>query len=372
MGRLWGLRTGATVAVIGIALQAGAVDVAMLILGRLIAGFGAGQLLAVFPVYASEVAPPQIRGALGGLQMLMIEAAIFVATGAGYGFSVGFTSDAQWRGPLAVQAIPLVILIPCTFFLPESPRWLVSKGKKDQAVRVLRRLHKNSNSEDFVQGEYQEIVDQITAEKEQLTPSWMQILKKLSWRRRVLLSIGLQIFSQLTGINCVQYYAASIYKQLGFSTDDALRLNLIYGAMGFVFGIFWVSTLDRFRRVAILVVAEIFMGLALLVQAILSAVYSGKDNVGTNALNAQVAMFFVFNLWFIAVGMLSWLMPPEMCPMVIRAKTNSISVSVNNIAGLVVAEVSPIALSHIGFKFFFVFVACDVVAATTFYFCYPE
>ena len=70
--------------------------------------------------------------------------------------------------------------------------------------------------------------------------------------------------------------------------------------------------------------------------------------------------------------MLSWLIPPEMCPMIIRAKTNSISVSVNNIAGLVVAEVSPIALDAIGFKFFYVFVACDLVAALVYYFFYPE
>lgn len=70
--------------------------------------------------------------------------------------------------------------------------------------------------------------------------------------------------------------------------------------------------------------------------------------------------------------MLSWLIPPEMCPMVIRAKANSISVSVNNIVGLVVAEVSPIALSDIGFKFFYVFVACDIIAFICYYCFYPE
>lgn len=371
-GRIWGLRTGAVVAVVGIALQAGAVHLAMLIIGRLIAGFGAAQLLAVFPVYASEIAPPQIRGMLGGLQMAMIEAAIFIATGAGYGFGIGYKTDAQWRGPLAVQSIPLVILIPLTFVLPETPRWQISKGKNDQAIATLRRLHKGTNSEAFIQGEYQEIVDQITAEKEQLKPTWTQILKKASWRRRVFLSIGLQIWSQLTGINCVQYYAASIYKQLGFDQKDALMLNLIYGGLGFAFGIFWISTIDRFRRITILVLAEAMMCAALLVQAVLSGVYENKTNVGTNALNAQVAMFFVFNLFFVAVGMLSWLMPPEMCPMAIRAKVNSVSVSVNNIAGLVVAEVSPIALAHIGFKFFFVFVACDILAGFCYYFFYPE
>jgi hypothetical protein len=70
--------------------------------------------------------------------------------------------------------------------------------------------------------------------------------------------------------------------------------------------------------------------------------------------------------------MLGWLIPPEMSPLAIRAKVNSVSVSVNNIAGIIVAEVSPIALDAIGFKFFHVYVACDIVASVFYYFCLPE
>ncbi|PKS08643.1 hypothetical protein jhhlp_005032 [Lomentospora prolificans] len=371
-GRVIGLLTGAIVAVIGAALQAGAVHIGMLIVGRLVNGIGAAQLLAVFPVYASEVAPPSIRGALGGLQMLMINCGIFIATAAGYGFGVHYADTRQWRGPLAIQAIPVALLIIVTFFLPESPRWLVSKGKDEKARAVLQKLHQGSATDAFIEGEFTEIKDQLQAEKEAFKPTWMEIARKPSWRKRVLLVCGLQIFGQLTGVNCVQYYAASIYQKLGFSIFDALTLNLIYGAMGLVFAIFWVINMDRIPRIRILILAEVMMAAALLVQSVLSAVYQGKEDPSKNALNAQVAMFFVFNLFFVAVGMLSWLIPPEMCPMIIRAKTNSISVSVNNIAGLVVAEVSPIALDAIGFKFFYVFVACDLVAALVYYFFYPE
>jgi hypothetical protein len=168
--------------------------------------------------------------------------------------------------------------------------------------------------------------------------------------------------------------------------------------------------LDKMPRVRLLIVSSLFMAAAVLVQSVLSAVYNKQQNApdsNVNALRAQVAMFFVFNLFFVAVGygpsslhfpykaltdyysMLSWLIPPEMSPMIIRyilvlsnpvnlliisyrAKVNSVSVSVNNIAGLVVAQVSPIALSHIGFKYFYIFVACDIVAAVTYFFFYPE
>jgi hypothetical protein len=111
------------------------------------------------------------------------------------------------RGPLAVQAIPLVLLIPVTFILPETPRWLVLNGKDDKALRILRRLHKGAQTETFIQGEFQEIKDQIAAEQSMFEPTWIEIVKKPSWRRRVILACVLQTLAQMTGINCIQYYA---------------------------------------------------------------------------------------------------------------------------------------------------------------------
>lgn len=105
-----------------------------------------------------------------------------------------------------MQGIPLVILMPICYFLPESPRWLISKGKEDKAWGVLRRIH-NAATDAFVEGEYHEIKEQIRAEQEMFQPTWIQIAKKPSWRKRIILVCTLQIFAQLTGINCIKYYA---------------------------------------------------------------------------------------------------------------------------------------------------------------------
>ena len=159
----------------------------------------------------------------------MINCGIFIATAAGYGFGVHYADTRQWyaiviacsiiaksiltvpsdfrRGPLAIQAIPVALLIIVTFFLPESPRWLVSKGKDEKARAVLQKLHQGSATDAFIEGEFTEIKDQLQAEKEAFKPTWMEIARKPSWRKRVLLVCGLQIFGQLTGVNCVQYYA---------------------------------------------------------------------------------------------------------------------------------------------------------------------
>ncbi|ORY75313.1 putative high-affinity hexose transporter [Leucosporidium creatinivorum] len=370
-GRIQGFFTGAIVVVLGCALQAGAVNVGMLIAGRLITGLGAGQLTAVLPVYASELAPASIRGALGGLQMVGIETAIFLATAIGYAFGTHYTGDIQWRAPLALQMLPVLLLVAVTFFLPESPRWLVQRGREEQAIKVLNRLHRSQGA-DFVQAEFLEIKAQLDAEKHHEEPSWKEIWTRKSYRKRIFLSCLLQWLAQLTGINCIQYYASTIFSLLGFSTTTSLALNLLYGAFGLLFTLFWVGIIDRLGRRPALIFSSLLAGAALLIQAVLSQVYLTKDVVPVNGLRAQVAMFYIFNLGFVCVGMLAWLIPAEMMPYNIRAKGTSISVANNNIAGIVVAQVSPIALSAISFKFFYVFVAADIVAAVCYFFLFPE
>lgn len=160
----------------------------------------------------------------------MIEVAIFIATATGYAFGIHYDTDIQWyvdvhhvrglrakaqyvlhrRGPLAVQAIPLVLLIPVTYLLPETPRWLIRKEKDDKAMKVLRRLHLSVGGEELVLKEFHEIKCHLAAESVAFKPTWKEILTKPSWRRRVLLAAALQSFSQTTGVNCVQYYAGKL------------------------------------------------------------------------------------------------------------------------------------------------------------------
>lgn len=123
---------------------------------------------------------------------------------------------------------------------------------------------------------------------------------------------------RLTGINCIQYYASTIFGLLGFGVSTSLALNLLYGAFGLIFTLFWVTIIDKLGRRPALIFSSLLAGSALLVQAVLSQVYLNKEEVPVNALRAQVAMFYIFNLGFVCVGMLAWLIPAEMMPYNIR------------------------------------------------------
>ena len=133
ISRRWDLLLANVVFLIGSIIQAAAVNVPMIFVGRFIAGLAIGQLSMVVPLYLGELAPPNIRGSLIALQQLGITVGIMIAFWLDYGTQhIGGTGDGQseaaWRFPLALQCLPSLILGAGTFFLPYSPRWLMSKG----------------------------------------------------------------------------------------------------------------------------------------------------------------------------------------------------------------------------------------------------
>ena len=203
LGRKRVVFLGGFISCLGCALQGGAASISIMIAGRLIAGFAVGLLSAVVPMYCSEIATSEDRGKLSGLLQFMLSWGFFIAQWLGHGcFKVD--SNFHWRFPLSFQVIPAVIMAAGVWFLSESPRWLVEKDRFDEARPVLRRLHGTGNNEEFLDLEYREIRDTIVAEKAIAVKSRGQMVAKPSWRKRLFLGMGVQAFSQLSGINVSQ------------------------------------------------------------------------------------------------------------------------------------------------------------------------
>jgi len=370
LGRKRSIAFGSLLAVIGCALQAGAADMVMLIIGRFIAGCAVGILTSTIPMYAGEISQAKYRGILSGLLQWMLSWGFLVAQWLGYGTSFT-TSDFQWRFPLAFQCIPALILLSGVWFLQESPRWLMEQDRHEEALATLHKLHDDGTdaTKEYVELEFREIRDVIDADRTNNQISWSSIFRKPSWRRRLLLGCGVQAFGPLSGINVINYYGPRIYEILGISTQQSLMIIGISGALSIVYCTIGLWLLDRVGRVKPLIVSAGGCALALVVNAALSQHLNGA---GPNQLRAMVAMNFVFSLFYTPMGIISWVYPAEIFPVDIRAKGNSISTFTNWTLNLVFAQISPRALTNIGFKYFYVFFIFGIIAVLCYIFFYPE
>ncbi|KAH6674947.1 general substrate transporter [Halenospora varia] len=374
LGRKKTVFVGGCISAFGCALQAGSTTIAMLIAGRFIAGIAVGLLSAIVPMYCSEIAEASYRGALSGLLQFMLSWGYFAAQWIGYGCNYSNTAF-QWRFPLAFQVIPGLSLALGIWFLQESPRWLMEKDRHEEAREALRRLHGNGSNDEYLDLEYREIHDTIVAEKQVSVRSWGGMVSKPAWRRRLALGMGIQAFGQLSGINVINYYGVTIYKLLGIDTRTSLMIIGISGSLSIVYCALGLYFLERFGRIKPMVFSALGMAGTLLVNGVLSQFYitgSLSKNPDPAALRAMVAMNLVFSLFFTFTGIITWVYPAEIFPVEIRARGNSLSTLMNWCLGLVIGQISPLALDDVGFKYFYAFFVFNLVAAVTYIFFFPE
>ncbi len=205
LGRKKTIWLASALALIGAILQTAAVNIPMFLVGRIIAGFAIGLVYAVSSIYNAEIAPPKIRGIIVGLQTQLIS--IGYATSNWFGVFCSYAAGyAAWRVPLGLQCLPAITLIIGLFWLPESPRWLIQKGKYEEAHVVIQKLHADTVGVDnqfFYEQEFNQIKQQIDFEKQVTVKSFWYLFTVPSNRKKLLLGILLQVFLQTTGVNVV-------------------------------------------------------------------------------------------------------------------------------------------------------------------------
>ncbi|KXH33494.1 hypothetical protein CSIM01_10550 [Colletotrichum simmondsii] len=335
LGRRNTVFLGSLISIMGSALQAGSENLVALIGGRFVGGTAVGMLTSTIPMYASELAQARHR-----------------------------------RFPLAFQCIPGIIIATGIYFLEESPRWLVEKGRYAEARRSLDKLRVGVD-EKAVDVEYNEIRHAVRTQSalRENGNLWKAIITKPSWRKRLLLGCGVQAFSPLSGINVINYFGPRIYELLGIGTQTSLMIIGINGALGIIYNTVGLWLLDRIGRVRPLIASAVGLAAALLVNAVQ---FQYLDRSNADQLRSMVAMNFVFGFFFTPLGIISWVYPAEIFPLEIRALGNALTTFTNWTINLVLVSFSPQALTAVGFKFFYVFFVFNVVAALCYYFFYPE
>ncbi|XP_041651447.1 proton myo-inositol cotransporter-like isoform X2 [Cheilinus undulatus] len=220
-------------------------DKEVLLVGRIIVGFGIGIASMTVPVYIAEVSPPHQRGQLVTINSLFITGGQFIASVVDGAFS--YMSHGGWRYMLGLSVVPAMLQFFGFFFLPESPRWLLQKGRSQEARQVLIQIR----GDEGVDEEYNHIKASIEEEENEAGGGLviLRILNHGPTRRALIVGCGLQMFQQLSGINTVMYYSATILQMGGVrDVKQAIWLAAATSASNFVFTMLGVWLVERVGR----------------------------------------------------------------------------------------------------------------------------
>jgi len=327
VGRRWTKIIAGTVyfvAAVGCAL---AVNAPMLIGLRFLLGIAVGSASFVSPLYISEMAPPRVRGGLVSFNQLAVTTGILVAYLANY-----LLKDAaeNWRWMLGIAALPGAVLAVGMLSVPQTPRWLVSVDRRDQAHNVLVRLRSGDDESD-VDAEMRDIV--AAQEKERRTT--LKSLFKPDLRPMLMVGVILALAQQFVGVNTVIYYAPTILSDTGLSNSSALANTVVVGVTNVVFTIVAVLLLDRIGRRRLLICGTIGLICGLMTLAVYFSSPALQEHAGYLALTGLVIFIGSFA---IGLGPVFWLMISEIFPIGVRSSAMAVCTIVNWAANFVVAQ----------------------------------
>ncbi|WP_313642344.1 sugar porter family MFS transporter [Stenotrophomonas sp.] len=334
----------------------GAPSSAWFIVARVVGGFAVGAASVISPAYIAEVAPARYRGRLATIQQIAIISGLtaaflsnyLLAATAGASTQPLWGGHAAWRWMFWMQAVPSLVFLGLLLTIPESPRYLVVKRRKAQALQVLARLY----GQDQAQTKLAEIDGSLSADPHRPRLSDLRNAATGRIRSIVWVGIGLATFQQLVGINVVFYYGAVLWQAVGFSENDALLINVLSGALSIGACLVTVMLIDRIGRKPLLWVgsAGMAVSLALVVAAFASGTLSEghlqlPGHMGTLALVAANAYVVFFNLSW---GPVMWVMLGEMFPNQIRGSALAVAGAAQWTANFGVTVTFPILLAAAG------------------------
>jgi len=328
------------------------------LIARICGGMAVGAASVLSPAYISEVAPANIRGRLTTVQQIMIIAGLtaaflvnyFLAQGAGVSTEKFWLGLDAWRWMFLMQAIPAAIFVIALFFIPESPRYLVAKGRDSDAVAVLTSLFGG----DAATPKFEEIRATFAADHR---PRLSDVLARggggfLGMRPIVWAGIMLAVFQQLVGINVIFYYGATLWQAAGFSEAQALQTNIISGALSIVACLVTVGLVDKIGRKPLLLIGSAGMAITLfiMVYAFSTGTLTGDKlalpgHMGLVAVIAALAYSALFNLSW---GPIMWVMLGEMFPNQIRGSALAVSGFFQWFANFMISFTFPIMLAGLG------------------------
>lgn len=339
LGRRRLIMIAAVVFIAGALVCAFAPTVAVLVVGRVILGLAVGSAALVVPLYLSEIAPTEIRGAITSLNQLMIVGGILLA----FIVNAILASSGNWRLMLGLAVVPALVLLVGMALMPETPRYLVHTGEEHDARQVLEELPGEDHP--------QERIDEINeVEQEEQSESGIGALLRAKWVRPALIvACGLAVFQQLVGINTIIYYAPTTLTNVGFAKTSAIYANLIIGVINVGMTVVAIKLVDRVGRKPLLLAGVAGMVTSLLVLGISNAALATPHHPGDPAAIITLVCLATFIASFAATwGPVVWVMIPEVLPLSVRGTAMGVAVFLNWGANFLVSQTFPPLLNGVG------------------------
>lgn len=321
---------------------------------RIIGGVGIGIVSIVSPIYISEVSPAKIRGTLVSLYQLAVTAGFLLAYLANWAIDAGIDPSAAadaglwsrmfnaeaWRGMLGSETLPALLFLFIIFFIPESPKWLIIKGKPNEATAVLSRI---LGSEDEINAE----VEATRSSSGEDKGSWSDLLKP-GILVAVLAGCAIAILGQFMGVNAVLYYGPKIFSEAGF--DNPMFSTVLVGLVNFATTVLAVFIIDRVGRKQL-----IYWGVSgMIICLIAIGTYFATGGVLGNGFMLAFFLAYVF-CCAISISAIVFVLLSEMYPNSIRGRAMSLAGFMLWVGTYLVGQLTPVLLEWSQAGTFFIF-----------------
>lgn len=342
-----------------------AADEVQLVIARILGGVGIGVASVISPMYIAEISIPRFRGRLVSMYQLAITVGFLGAYLANYGllnysetliakgvtaglYNKIFATEA-WRGMLGMEAVPAVVFLAVLFFIPESPRWLIVKGKEASASVILQKIY----GKEQAAVEIANVKNLITQETD---TNWRMLLQP-GFRLALFIGVALAMLGQLMGVNAVLYYGPTIFKESGLSSGDSLFYQVMVGLVNMLTTVLALIIIDKVGRKQL-----VYWGVSGMIAALLLIGFYFSMGAELHLSQVYLLVFFLFYIFACAISICAviFVLLSEMYPVKVRGAAMSIAGLSLWIGTYLIGQLTPVMLTAFtpAGTFFFFAVMC--------------
>ncbi|EPE24951.1 MFS general substrate transporter [Glarea lozoyensis ATCC 20868] len=386
LGRRRGLQIFSGVFILGAGLMLGANGdrgLGLIYGGRVLAGIGVGGASNLTPIYISELAPPAIRGRLVGLYEMGWQLGGVVGFWINYGVSTTMPENhSQWIIPFAVQLIPAGLMFIGLFFIKESPRWLMTRGKRDLALKNLCWIRKLDTDDMYMLEEVAAIDAGLEYQQSTVGLGFWQPFKSLWNDRKVMyrffLGCSLFFWQNASGINAINYYSPTVFRSIGLTgTNTSLLTTGIFGVIKAVVTLIWLFFLiDNLGRRNLLMIGALGGSICLFYVGGYIAVAKPEENPSSTISSGGISAMAFFYLWTIfytpSWNGTPWVINSEMFPQNVRTLGQAFAAASNWFFNFLVARFTQQMFTGMGYGVYFFFASLMLCSIVFVWFLIPE